>query len=385
MNRFREIVHGYLSQALFDEIYRNILWLKNYPWLCEAKGTVGESHATPAQALFEIPYWSRIWIRQEIILAKNPVFVCEYRSFSIETLNSFSAWVEWIQDPSNFEFTKKAGLSKLVVLAYQRIRKLLHHIIASRQDKGGTGSHWLGNSDMKFNIWYESPDARATDPKDYYYGFLGLTDLKLTPDYSPNKTLGLISRDFMHEYLKASGDEPLSDRPLGGPLGLLVFAGVGYGWDTDKDMPSWGPNFPGQASAKPSSRGQADAVMSMDSMGFGSVFKTACDAKIAGPDMEVSVIVLDYIDSIGPRVSDYGRTELLHSEGLPIAWAFDFAIRQKSYVSGGHPLTALHTLLEPSAERENTLADMAIEKSLELFKFLARFGRVLPDSKLPPK
>ncbi|CEI67866.1 unnamed protein product [Fusarium venenatum] len=385
MNKFRKIVEDYVLQAVLDEGCCNVFWLKYQPWLGEVKGVIGESHATPAQALFEISYWSRVWIRQEIILAKHPVFVCGPRSFSIETLESFSAWLGWIQDPSNYKLTKKAGLSKLVILAYSRIWKLLHHILGSRQDKGGTGSHWLRTSDSKFNIWWESPDARATNPKDYYYGFLGLTDLKLTPDYSPNKSLGLVSRDFMDEYLKASCDKPLSDRPLGGPLGLLTFAGVGYGWDADQDMPSWGPNFPGQALAKPSLRGQADAVVSTDSVGLGSVFEVASDAKITGPDMEVSVIILDYIENIGPRVSDYGKTELLHPEGLPITWAFDFALRQRSYVSGGHPLTALHTLLEPSAERENTLADMAIENSLEFFKFLARFGRILPESKLPRK
>ncbi|RFN45631.1 hypothetical protein FIE12Z_10133 [Fusarium flagelliforme] len=385
INKFRMIVQDYLLQLIYDEGYRNVSWLEYHPWLAEVKGVIGESHATPAQPLFEVPYWSRIWIRQEIILAKYPVFVCGPRSFSTETLESFSAWVEWIQDPSNFELTKEAGLSRLAVLAYQRIGKLLNHIFASRQDKGGTGCHWLGTKALKSNIWWESPDARATNPKDYYYGFLGLTNLKVTPDYSPKKTLGLISRDFMHEYLKASRGESLSSGTLGGPLGLLMFAGVGYGWDVDQDMPSWGPNFAGQALAKPSSRGQADALISPDPWGFRNVFKTASEAKITGADMEVSAIILDYVEDIGPRVSDYGRAELLHPQGLPIAWAFDFAIRQRGYVSGGHPLTALRTLLEPSTESKHTLANMATEDCLEFVKFLVRFSRVLPNSKLPPK
>ena len=384
-NKLEKMVEDYLFQMNCDEGYCNIFWLKCHPWLGEVKGAVGESHETPAQALFGASYWSRIWIRQEIILAKYPVFVSGPRSFSVERLESFSAWVKWICDPLNFELTKKAGLSRLVVLAYERISKLLNHIFANRQGKGGTGCHWLGTKPLKSNIWWESPDARATNPKDYYYGFLGLTNLKVTPNYSLNKTLGLISRDFMHEYLEACRDEPLSGKTLGGPLGLLMFAGVGYGWGADQDMPSWGPNFPGQALAKPSSRGQADAIITTDPGGFRNVFKTASEAKITGADMEVSAYVLDYIENIGPRVSDYGRTELLHPDGLPITWAFGFALRQRRYVSGGHPLTALRTLLEPSTEGNNTLADMASENCLDFVKFLARFGRVLPNSKLPPK
>jgi hypothetical protein len=170
-----------------------------------------------------------------------------------------------------------------------------------------------------------------------------------------------------------------------GPLGLLMCAGVGYGWDMDRDMPSWGPNLPDQAQTKPSSRGFADAVYVENTEGFGSIFRTESDATITGPDMEVSAIILDHIENIGPRVSDYGRAELLHPEGLPITWAFDFALRQRRYVSGGHPLTALRTLLESSAIPESTQLDLPIEGCLEFFKFLAHFNHPRPESKLLPR
>lgn len=164
-----------------------------------------------------------------------------------------------------------------------------------------------------------------------------------------------------------------------------MFAGVGYGWDMDRDMPSWGLNFPGQARAKPSSRGCADAVFAEDGEGFGSIFRTESDATITDPDMEVSAIIPDHIENIGPRVSEYGRAELPHPEGLPIFWSLDFALRHRSYVLGGHPLTALRTLLEPSAVPKSTQVNLPIEGCLEFLKFLARFNHPPPESKLPSR
>ncbi|RKL18952.1 hypothetical protein BFJ70_g14166 [Fusarium oxysporum] len=233
--------------------------------------------------------------------------------------------------------------------------------------------------DLKTNIWWASPGARATDPKDYYYGFLGLTNLKLVPDYASNISVGLVCQKFMNKYLTSSLDQ--TDRPVGGPLGLLMFAGVGYGWDADPDMPSWGPNFPGQAQAKTSSRGDSDAIIALDKRGFDCIFEARSDAMITGCRMDVSVLILDRIQAIGPRVSDYGRPELLHRTGLPITWPVDFAIRHKSYVSGGHPLTAFRTLLEPSSLPWYSPDGFPAEDCLDLAKYLAMVGRPIIDGK----
>lgn len=372
VRKFSQICQEYFLQVCCDETYSNLLWLKQYPWLYEVKEIVGESPTGPAQPLFDISYWSRIWIRQEIILAHHPVFVCGPKSISLETLESFATWVKWIVNPSHSKILKKAEVSKLAK-AYQPIWKLLHHIFESRRTIGLPAPCFWRADDPKTNIWWASPDARATDPKDYYYGFLGITNLDLAPDYDPNKSVGLVCQEFMIEYIRSTLDQ--SNRPLGGPLGLLMFAGVGYGWDVDPDMPSWGPNFPGQAQAKPSSRGESEAIPSQNPRGFDCIFKSRSDAIITGSRMDVSVIILDRIEAVGPRVSDYGRPELLHETGLPITWSFDFAVRHKSYVAGGHPLTALRFLLEPSSISHSDRDKFPIKDCLEFAKFLGRFGR----------
>ncbi|RKK25165.1 hypothetical protein BFJ66_g9808 [Fusarium oxysporum f. sp. cepae] len=335
VRKFSQMCQEYLYQKTFDEAYTNLLWLEQFPWLLEVKEVVGESPTGPAQPLFDVAYWSRIWIRQEIILAHHPVFVCGFRSF----------------------FTGD------------------HRIFRSLGEMDG-GS-------IEFCIVEESGSlqagARATDPKDDYYGFLGLTNLKLVPDYASNISVGLVCQKFMNKYLTSSLDQ--TDRPVGGPLGLLMFAGVGYGWDADPDMPSWGPNFPGQAQAKTSSRGDSDAIIALDKRGFDCIFEARSDAMITGCRMDVSVLILDRIQAIGPRVSDYGRPELLHRTGLPITWPVDFAIRHKSYVSGGHPLTAFRTLLEPSSLPWYSPDGFPAEDCLDLAKYLAMVGRPIIDGK----
>ncbi|KAM5366278.1 hypothetical protein ACJA88_012034 [Fusarium oxysporum] len=302
----------------------------------------------------------------------------DFGHFSLETIESFAVWVKWMVDPSNSALLKKAEASKLVK-AYLPIWQLLHHIFESRRTMGLPTNYLFCPEDLKTNIWWASPGARATDPKDYYYGFLGLTNLKLVPDYASNISVGLVCQKFMNKYLTSSLDQ--TDRPVGGPLGLLMFAGVGYGWDADPDMPSWGPNFPGQAQAKTSSRGDSDAIIALDKRGFDCIFEARSDAMITGCRMDVSVLILDRIQAIGPRVSDYGRPELLHRTGLPITWPVDFAIRHKSYVSGGHPLTAFRTLLEPSSLPWYSPDGFPAEDCLDLAKYLAMVGRPIIDGK----
>lgn len=374
VHKFQQIVKEFLFQVVADEGYGHILWLKEYPSLCTVEEIVGECHRGPAQPLFDLPYWSRIWIRQEIILAKQAVFICGPRSFSLQALEYFSAWLGWILSPFNSVWLQKEKLFKLV-LAYRQNWKLLHHIFESRRNQGLPVGDWLSQSHFKTNVWCHSSDARATNPKDYYYGFLGITKLKIIPDYSSSKSIGSISREFMSEYLKVYRDPSSSNDPLGGPLGLLMFAGVGYGWETDPDLPSWGPNFPGEAKSKPSSRGDADAVVSPGDRDIESIFEKEPQERITGPDMEVTLYILDRIEMIGPRVSDYGRPELRHTKGLPITWALDFALRHASYVSGGHPLAALRHVLEPFATSDSKETDFPIENGLELLKFLCHFNR----------
>ncbi|KAF5543670.1 het-domain-containing protein [Fusarium phyllophilum] len=380
IHRFQQIVKDLVCQVIGDEVYGHLLWLKEYPSLCAVEEIVGQCHRGPAQPLFDLPYWSRIWIRQEVILAKQADFICGPRSFSLQTLEYFSAWLGWILSPSNSPWCQKENLSKLI-LAYRENWKLLHHIFTSRRDQGLPVGNWLGQSHFRTSVWCHSSEARATNPKDYYYGFLGITKLNIVPDYSPSKSLGLVSREFLSEYLKVYRDQSSSDDPLGGPLGLLMFAGVGYGWNTDIDMPSWGPNFPGEAQSNPSSRGSADAVAFPGNRAFSgnkdidSIFEKEPHERISGPDLEVTLYILDRIEMIGPRVSDYGRPELLHSEGLPITWALDLALRHESYTSGGHPLAALRHLLEPYTAFEGKETDFSIEHGLKFLKFLGHFNR----------
>ncbi|KAF5545698.1 hypothetical protein FNAPI_9064 [Fusarium napiforme] len=374
IHKFQKIVEDFVFQVIGDEVYGHLLWLKEYPSLCVVEEIVGQCHRGPAQPLFDLPYWSRIWIRQEIILAKQAVFICGPRSFSLQTLEYFSAWLGWILSPSNSRLCQKEKLFKLI-LAYKQNWKLLHHIFKGRRDQGLPVGNWLGQSHFKTNIWCHSSDARATNPKDYYYGFLGITKLKIVPDYSSSKSIGSVSREFMAEYLKVYRDQSLSNDLLGGPLGLLMFAGVGYGWTADLDMPSWGPNFPGEAQSEPSTRGAADAVAFPLNSDIENIFEKEPIETIIDLDMEVTLYILDCIKMIGPRVSDYGRPELLHSEGLPITWALDFALRHESYTSGGHPLTAFRQLLEPLAVSQSKETGFPIENGLEFLKFLGRFNR----------
>jgi len=81
---------------------------------------------------------------------------------------------------------------------------------------------------------------RATNPKDYMYGFLGVTRILLKPDYSPTKSI----TDVYTECIACSLDTSRELRrwDVTPALYFLVTAGIGIHGD-ESDFPSWAPNF----------------------------------------------------------------------------------------------------------------------------------------------
>lgn len=348
----------------------NLEWLQPYRSFYDADRF--ENKTAALVPFFELPYWKRIWIRQEVILAKKPLFACGARFLSLETLDSFAAWIRWIltlSPASSHRFLKQEEVSRLN-LEYSYYHMILEIIFLARKDIGLPAGLCLKAEPLNLPrnirgprpiIWAFSGKANATEPKDHFYGLLGISSVGLVPDYSLDKSVGLVSQEFMAEYVRVSQEESSSSTLA--PLGVLMFAGIGHGWHLYADMPSWGPNFPGQARRDRVSKDQADTMAMPDPQGLGSLFKSAADVRVTGSEMTVSALILDSIKDVRLMVSDYGRQELWHQAGLPITWVIDFAMSHANYVAGGHPLAALHFLLS-SWRETGTMVHRLIRLSL---------------------
>ena len=318
-------------------------WLmRRFPWVIES--------------MFNLPYWGRVWIFQEVVLAKKPIFICGTRSTSLESLYSFRRWAEAITFLPLSEGTQlpRGPISDWAVLKQQCGISThdLVFIFNARRDVGHASGLCLGRSELastvapSCNVWWVPRFLSASDPRDYFYGLLGVSRLELVSDYSPETSIGLLCRDFMVEYLKASlrQESPIS---MGGTLSLLAFAGIGHGWFSYPNTPSWAPNFPGIARGRVGNSVQGVPIQCPEYHHKElTPFKLCEEPKIVGADMLVEAVLLDTIVSCGPLQSDYADGEILHAQADAITWVIDFARRHQTYVAGGHPLAAVNSLLQ---------------------------------------
>ncbi|KAI8711943.1 Protein kinase domain-containing protein [Fusarium sp. LHS14.1] len=144
----------------------------------------------------------------------------------------------------------------------------------------------------------------------------------------------------MAEYIRASREGLFG--MTSGDLDILVFAGVGHGWQEYPGTPSWAPNLPGMKRKD----GKGCPVGSFRPINFYHLFLSWFEkAKLVGPDMLSVVLILDTVQHLGPVRGDLSDANAGHEALAIIPWIVDFATSRQKYVTGCHPLVALHSML----------------------------------------
>ncbi|KAM6511811.1 hypothetical protein FALCPG4_016804 [Fusarium falciforme] len=326
----------------------NLAWIGKYPSFYE--GTLESAGgAWDLFHTFEPPYWTRVWIFQEVALAKKPIFASGTRSISLASLDHFARWTQWLTHdptivrPQVMDLTQWEGLKFIFRWIYTTLESRLE----ARRAAGHPISSCLTARDAHVqpeSHWRMVCDLVTSNPKDYFYGFLSLSCLELVPDYSANTSVGMVCREFMVEYVRACRRGSLGTSS--GELELLVFAGVGHGWHEYPETPSWAPNLPGLERRG----GGARPVFSSRLGNFDHLFLPSCKkTKFVGSDMLSTVLILDMVQDLGPQRD--GPLGIL-------PWIVNFAISRQEYVTGCHPLVALHSMLHfdsGTQEREPAL------------------------------
>ncbi|RSL65835.1 hypothetical protein CEP54_004072 [Fusarium duplospermum] len=322
----------------------NLAWVSEYPSFYEGIGE-GTSGIQDLIGTLLLPYWTRVWIFQELALARNPIFACGARSISLASLDRFARWTQWLPDdptivrPQVMELMQWEGLKYVCRGIYRQLRARLEarravgHPISSCLKAPGTfipeEAHWLAARNLV-----------ASNPKDYFYGFLSLSCLELVPDYNANTSVGMVCRDFMVEYVRACRRGSLRDSL--GELELLVYAGVGNGWHEYPETPSWAPNLPGYRREG----GEGQPVLSLCLSDFDDLFLPSCKkANFVGYDMLSTVLILDIVQDLGPMREEFSQPWTDHILQGILPWIINFAISRQKYVTGCHPLIALHSML----------------------------------------
>ncbi|KAJ4185076.1 hypothetical protein NW767_013034 [Fusarium falciforme] len=241
-------------------------WLQRYPSLCDetsdAKFPFKNDAWNSVMDLFLDQYWKRVWIYQEVVLARQlRLFSLGGTTLTRQDLFMFTQSYTALELESKVDKGEVQRPEFLCQTVWDGlIRFPPHHgIDAIRNARYTTANNdavkamrgsWA--KDLVYPSWKESIAAArlvATDPRDYIYGLLAISKISMKPDYT--KSVTEVYTEFVKCWIEASLEPRgkqiilLEQSPIL-PLGFLSLAGVGYFGSLD-DFPSWAPNFPQNA------------------------------------------------------------------------------------------------------------------------------------------
>lgn len=180
------------------------------------------------------PFWSRVWIQQEIVLAKRLHFVCPSKRLSfgefhsalfciMNFLDSLTKQQEKLQGETNYDARKVVDRMYTVL-----------PVLGLREQSHDQSSQQLLSLQAPFGL-------RATDPLDYVYGLLGLSRLNIAPDYE--RSVRQVNVEFARQFLERWQSLSRKDA-YGRRTGCLPWlhgrvAGIG----NRDNLPTWAPDF----------------------------------------------------------------------------------------------------------------------------------------------
>ncbi|KAI6085595.1 heterokaryon incompatibility protein-domain-containing protein [Hypoxylon rubiginosum] len=184
--------------------------------------------------LFERSYWSRIWIVQEMVLARKAnthLFICGSESITFETMENMSRTFDSLVQHKDLE---QLGFDRHVWDLAKQFRSpftAFQSVGIFRQVQASGASLDAGQ------IPFYSMCLQATDSRDFVYGFQAITSSDLTVDYK--KTTKEVYLDWYGMVFRQW--TPTKDGQVG--LHPIVYAGLGLDDPSKSGLPSWLPNL----------------------------------------------------------------------------------------------------------------------------------------------
>lgn len=232
-----------LEMDLNDE--RLVRWLEGCPELRDCATTSewpcwSNKNWVAVDYFFQLQYWSRLWIFQEVALARDPLLFCKSNSLSFsDTFNRVLVWFDFLgRDripapgfiPSGLWHSFTTGDGLRYHLASGHWRSWI-----SQRTKSDSTSSWF----TMFNAF----DLTATEPKDYVYGILGVMEIDMEVDYSERTSAAKALHGMLAAWLKTYQAANVAE-PRNPELHFLPWAGLGRECERPecRGFASWAPN-----------------------------------------------------------------------------------------------------------------------------------------------
>lgn len=222
--------------------------IESYPELYEEDASHNEKWLLPYHTwasmrdFVELPYWSRMWIFQEIVLAKQDrlIFFTPTEPYFITgkdlrlALGLIDISGQYFLQQARTDYITKATLNHL-----RKFRDLgnacksINRLLVVRRRLNDTG---LSKADLASLCILSAfrQETRATNPLDYYYSILGVSRLDLKPNYSATNQVETVCVDFVRAYLASTSGSPYTLLFLHDALGREAKA---------HHLPSWVPRY----------------------------------------------------------------------------------------------------------------------------------------------
>ena len=208
----------------------SLIWLKDYP--CLYAGPEAGYRWGALMRLSELEYWKRVWTLQEVVLSRKIIFTCPSADIHSGVLERVGTYMSTIWDRHQEIYAPKPDFMTPTVWWF--IKDTLQSLRLFSTARTARQSFRANNPSTNASLVNECMELRAGNPRDYVYGFLGLTRLDIVPDYE--KEVPDVYCDLVTSMINnVSGFPKLNE--------VLRFAGVGV-YDSKNDFPSWAPNFP---------------------------------------------------------------------------------------------------------------------------------------------
>lgn len=305
--------------ALPTEEQSSIEWVKRCPALCRDIEVNDQKEASPVyhsiRRFLEHPYWSRVWILQEGILANDLWLMSGTSVLEVAVLLSACSWLNKIRhrydledrpnfiDPQSWIMLKTTHVSPISLLNNTK------YFVNLREEYKETvrGPGFFAGFLFVFH--------QATHPKDYVYGYCGLTGVHDDPDYSEKTTVAQVYCSVVNSWFSYCFESKRSglreDGSRFSELWFLSNAGIGYYWDPVPGLPSWAPNFAGVGKAKKKDRNRVVCrrLRGLDA-DLGVFTDFVENAQLKGLAFRCPAVQIGKIDVVGPRI-DFNTRSLL--------------------------------------------------------------------------
>lgn len=325
-----------------------------------------------ALQLFQLPYWTRLWILQEVVLAKDAILLCGPKKISWLEVCGVQFWIRLCKvKHSSSGLPDSIPISEWTVLTeyglseeYTRICFLksfgsLRNTVQRHQSVSPTNPSYevtlqaqFKEEKTRFNMSERALHYQATEAKDYAYALSGVIGLRIPTDYSSETTVAQVYQSYAVQWLNAlawgeasEGNDPyyrlLCD------LWFLTYAGIGFLRRPIPGLPSWVPNLKGVAESQCNWKDEESTPCFLREKGVfndSGIFPQGTQrATWLDTSLCCSAVAIEESISIGPRVHSYKDFDS-HSfeEDKWLLWLYDLMVGRKHMMIP--ILTALYSL-----------------------------------------